>query len=348
MRWYAALVSLLVLNCWDDSIMGDPFRDGRVRIFIWAVAPFLAWVMRPQVGWLLASLWLWAVAVWAYWGMDGYGWQWITYPPLFVLGTRAMVRHGEDMMWKALRVSYWIQACLGVLQWAKIWGDFWPGTHWRPDGALGTIGQETLLGSFLAPLVAVAFFRWSPEEALLGALVCVLCDSSMTMGALGVAAVVALWKRIGIRAAAGLSGVGISCLGLYWALWRVDNSFFNTSGRTPVWETALNFFPEHAWIGWGPGAWAGLYTHWDIPKVLGEWLQLHCEPLDIVFATGWPGLAMAVTWTALTLLKTRNADKAALIAGLVANSLGNATFHYPVTGFLMAFAIALPEPHENA
>lgn len=338
---YVFLVFALFLNAWDPTVVGDPFRDGRLRILIMLLAPLFGWIFGKRVGFWLALLWVWSVELWAFWGMDDYGWQAIMFPPLFVFGAKLLVELSEGAAWGAMRISFLAQAALGCAQALKLAPDLFT-SHWRPDGAIGTVGQETLLGSFLAPLTVVAFFRWSVPEAVLGLTCCFLCNSSMTLGALGGAAVVALWKRVSLRSALALSALGSSLVALWWAIGPADGSFFNPGARTLVWAHALPFARQHP-LGWGPGSWQGLYPFFDLPVAWGTWLQLHNEPLQIFFELGWPGLLIAAIWVFGAIFHTRNSDKATLIAGLALNSAGNFTLHAPMTGLLLAFAISLPE-----
>lgn len=339
MRALVFLVLLGVLNLWHEGTpSGDPFREGRTRILVMIMAGPLGMMLAHRVG-ILGLVWGWAVFVWAYWGMDSYGWWTLAAPPFFLLVGRDLVRRSQVGVWSALRWSFGIQAVLGILQAWHLIPDLFH-DHWRPDGALGTIGQETLLGAFLAPLVPVAFFRWSALEAFTGLLCCFLCSSSMTLAALGGASVVALWKRFGTRPALGLIFVGISCLGLAWMGHRPDSELFSASGRIPVWQAAWIHIPVHPWIGWGPGSWYGLYATWGIEDRT-IWGYLHSEPLQLLLELGWPAFALAC-FAFLVEILDAEADAATIITGLLVNSLGNFPFRVPVTGLLLCLALAMP------
>lgn len=348
MRWlvplFVFLAVLIPVNVWDVTSLGDPFREGRVRDLVFLAAPLIAFIWSHRLPGWICLFWCWSVWLWAYWGMDAYGWAPIALTPLFVFFARALVRLEPRLVMLALRISFSLQAALAIPQFLGWNPTMWI-EHGKKYGPIGTIGQETLLGSFLAPLVIVAIWEWTLWEAALGLVVCVICNSTMTVAALGAALVMAVWKRIGPRAAAGVALLGalLSPVGLI--LKPEDNSFYNTSGRSYVWGVALEKYWDHP-MGWGPGSWEGLYVSWGIPQDKGTWPQLHSEPLTALFETGWLGLAIALLGISLTLRATRNPVKATILGGLFVNSWGNSAFHYPVTAFVFCLALMMPEPHE--
>lgn len=348
MRWSVPLLVFLAVmvpvNVWDVTSLGDPFRDGRVRDLVFLAAPMIAFIWSHRLPAWICMFWCWSVWLWAYWGMDAYGWAPIALTPLFLFFARGLVRLEPRVVMLALRVSYSIQAAMAIPQFLGWNPSMWI-EHTKKYGPIGTIGQETLLGSFLAPLVIVALWEWSVAEALLGLVVVALCNSTMSVVALISALVVMVWKRLGLRSAAALGALCVLLFPVGLILKPEDNSFYNTSGRAYVWEVAWEKFWAHPW-GWGPGSWAGLYVSWEIPQDKGTWPQLHSEPLSALFETGWIGLGIVLLGVALTLWNTRNPVKATILGGLFMNSIGNSTFHYPVTAFLFALALSMPEPDE--
>lgn len=348
MRWsvplFVFLAVMVPVNVWDVTSLGDPFREGRVRDLVFLAAPLIAFTWARRLPAWICMFWCWSVWLWAYWGMDAYGWGPIVLTPLFLFFARGLVRLEPRVVMLALRVSYSVQALLAIPQWFG-----WNPTMWiergKEYGPIGTIGQETLLGSFLAPLVIVALWEWSVAEALLGLVVVAMCNSTMTVVALGSAFVMMIWKRLGLRsgAAAGVLFALLLPVGLVFK--PEDNSFYNTSGRAYAWGVAWEHFWKHPW-GWGPGAWSGLYVSWGIPQDKQRWPELHSEPGTALFETGWPGLLIALSGILLTLRATRNPVKATIIGGLFMNSWGHFTFHAPVTALMFCIALMLPEPDE--
>lgn len=343
--WVLVAVSVPIF-IWGPP--GDPFRDGKVRWMVICLIPLVVVAASRKVEFFLCVWWGWMTFLWAWWGLDHYALLEILLPPLFVFGAKALVELSEGAVWMALRLSYLTQAALGVAQWAKVAPPIWS-DYWRATGAIGTIGQETLLGAFLAPLVCVALWRWTKLEFLLGLVACAGCalpggvTSSMTVAALGGGMAMALWKRVSFRTGLSFCALGFSCLILAGLLHPHDNSFLNTSGRWPVWVIAWGRILENP-IGWGPGSWSALYPHWNIPSALGTWKQIHSEGMFALFETGFPGLIFALVGISGILVFTRNPCKATIIGALAVNALGNSTLHYPVTAFLAALALALPEP----
>lgn len=348
MRYFsicAFMALMIVLNFWDTGCMGDPFREGRVRDLVFLAAPMIGWYWSRKIPAFLCAIWVWAVWLWAYWGMDHYGFMTVMLPILFFYFVHTFVRTSVWTVMAALRLSYIFQACLGILQGMHWIGNIY-GESWRRVDAVGTVGQETLLGSFLAPLCVVALLKWSRVEFVIGLIACYLCSSSMTMAALGGSLMVYAWKIHGKRVAAAVAASGFALLGGFYLSWSFDNPFFNTSGRSAMWPYAFAAIPEH-WLGWGPGAWAGLYPRWDVPKILGLWPELHSEPIWLQFELGWPAVVLAVLGFTSLMVTTRNNVKAIIVGGLLVNSLGNSTFHYPVSALLMCIALCLPEPEHG-
>lgn len=350
MKWLGWLIVVFTIVAWDPHLLcspgalGDPFRDGKLRIMVYLAAPVIAWAACFRLPPALCLLWIWWVWLWAYMGLDSYGWAEVALPVFFLFGARYVTRLGSVL--PAVRACYVLQVGLALLQ---ILG-------WCPpifDGhgtkeLIGTMGQFTLLGAFLAPLVPYAFFRWSMVEAALGFIVVVASGSAMSIAALCAALVAMFWKEVSFRLALAATGLGGAITGLLY-LGLPDNSFFNTSGRIYVWRLAWERIKERPW-GWGPGSWEGLYTFWNVPSATPyvTWDRLHSDWLQLVFEGGWISAAIAAVYVAGFLFWTRSSFRAAVVAGLAVNALGNFPFHFVPTAFLFALAIAMPEPHEEA
>ena len=345
----AWLIVVTTITAWDPGLFGhagstaDPFRDGKLRLLVYCLAPVLAWVLSARISPILCVLWAWWVCLWAYMGLDAYGWKEVALPPLFLLGARYVTRLSPVGTERALRACYLVQVLLALTQilgWAPPF-DGIPSTE-----PMGTMGQFTFLGAFVACLVPYALFRWSAAEAFLGFLAVVSTGSAMSLAALGAATVAVFWKEISVRLAASTAALGLAISGGLWVT-LPDNSFFNTSGRSYVWALAWERIKERPW-GWGPGSWEGLYVFWNVPSVTPRltWDRLHSDWLQLVFEGGWISGILAALFVAGFLVHTRSSLRAAIVAGLAVNALGNFPLHFAATAWLLCLGIAFPEDHE--
>lgn len=330
---------------WDPWGLGDPFRDGRLRILVYFGAPMIAWAACSRISPILCVLWVWWAWLWAFMGPDSYGWKEVALPPFFLFAARYVSRLSPAGTLSAVRVCYLFQAALALVQFIG----YAPPFDGIPSSEpMGTMGQFTFLGTFVACLVPYALFRWSQAEAFLGLLAVVCTGSAMSLAALGAATVAVFWKQISFRLAAATTGLGLGAMAILWFT-LPDNSFFNTSGRIFVWRLAWERIKERPW-GWGPGSWEGLYTFWNVPSVTPGlvWDRLHSDWMQLVFEGGWISGVMAAAYIIGLLRWTRSSFRAAVVAGIAVNALGNFPFHFAATAWLFCLAISLPERHEEA
>lgn len=341
------LIVVTTIMAWDPWGLGDPFRDGRLRILIYIGAPLLAWICCTRISPVLCLLWTWWVCLWAFMGPDHYGWKEVALPPLFVFAARYVAVMSPGGTRSALRLCYLAQVAIALVQVLGYAPPLLTGSSPSTE-PMGTLGHFTLLGAFVAALAPYAFMRWSVIEGILGIVAVICTGSAMAAAALGAAFVVVFWKIIGPRLALATGLLGLSGAGLLWAV-LPPNSFFNTSGRSYVWALAWDRIIERP-LGWGPGAWEGLYPFWNVPSVTPhvEWTRLHSDWLQLVHEGGWPAGALAALFVAGFLFHSRSALRASVVAAIAVNALGNFPFHFAATAWLFCLAISLPEHHEEA
>lgn len=220
-----------------------------------------------------------------------------------------------------------LQAVFGIFQWWG-WDPFSFSEPWFLYKPTGLMGQETLLGAFLAAALAPALFTGRYLSSAVIAL-CIYATHS-TMSAVSAGAVVFLWLwRLdpGLAVRAGAFSVYIGAM----ALWVFpSHPFFSATGRWEFWELALKIHAERPTFGWGPGSWQ------DKQIILhGLWLDhLHNEYLEVLVEYGRTGAVLMVLALLQFAWRFRLTWHHAMVAAILVNAIGNFPLHLAATGTL--------------
>lgn len=339
---YALLIGLLIsMNAIPTWMAGDPYRDGKLNLFfLCSIFPVASWLSRRFDLFLGLAFASW-MAIWCLYDSEGYGFVPALGIPLFLATAEWAARRPIAFSW-VLRITVWIQLALVPLHLAGFYpfetSELIPKFAGRP---IGTMGNETLLAAFLAGMVPFSAVRWTALESFL--LMGGVFATGSTMGAIsmmiGLAA--AAWKNQ-IRWPAICAGGGSALLACLALTIKPGGEFFSLSGRAMLWPIAWEASLSRP-LGWGPGAWAGLYPMWGVPT--GEWVQIHNDVLQLFHEGGWQtGVLVAI---ALYRIMGRM-DAAAFggSAALLMNACGNFTFHFPPTAFMFSFYLASAKQQE--
>lgn len=307
---------------WDYNGLGDFQRDGKFKLMLlstvllaalrfartwhWSVAIFYVYLACSWLNFCF-SQWLLPTASRSY-AFDVLGHEEMAAITalLFLcplIASRITRRDFESLTIAAAL----IHAVIGVLNLRGIY-PFLPLTIEIPENLpVGLLGQQTILGPFLAYGYALALLRAieakydallliSPRwlyvalAAFLGA-VALLTKSSMTYGALAaVTAAILLFYR-GWKPCVVLAGLALLAL-------LVETHFglhpFHTSGRLEPWADAISLWRLRPWFGFGIGSWEPISRIiQDVRHYRDPWIYLHSDPLQVLFELGYVGLALA-------------------------------------------------------
>ena len=336
MAYLLILLSMLAMNLYPMWLQGDPAREGKLCLFLFAaIIPAAIWIGRRLNGYLglaylsYAGLWIWFDA-------ESYG-ALAVYGPLAFLALAAEISVRPKLFYFSIRVSMWVQFAFLALNCA---GRNPLGTF---EGMIGTMGNNTMLGAVLAGMLPVAMGMGWPVEVIL---ICAAVGlSGSTMSVVTVAAVVLAyaWKcgKEGFAIVGVLALIALGCAALSQGF---GGEFMSLSGRMMVWPIALEQWASRP-FGWGPGAWLGLYPIWGIDHS-HVWGQVHSEPIQTLLEGGGQTFVLLGVGLALVLYRAEKIEFAGMI-GLLVNSLGSFTFHFPPTAFLFCAYMAIATNKEN-
>lgn len=206
-----------------------------------------------------------------------------------------------------------------------------------PTHPIGTMGQTTKFGAFIATIAVLAFAIRDYPAAVLCFIAALLTGSSFT--ALGLFAGLLINLRRVFGRPITLGTVLLALFGGYALYsWNPHAHIFTPNGREKVWAAVID-----AWwngpqlLGFGPGAFGELFSVHFQPKELayGSFKQAHNDYLEIPFAFGWMGIVFflglfisilrkfyTLWWNDRYGTKVRDGALAGL-AALMANALGN-------------------------
>lgn len=220
-----------------------------------------------------------------------------------------------------------LQAVFGLAQYFG-WDPYGYVEPWFKNKPTGLMGQETLLGAFLAAALAPALFRGRYLSSAV-ILLCIYATHS-TMSALAAGAVIFLWLwRLEPILAIALTGLMGFALGIVHTL-RPDHPFFSATGRVEFWQLGYAEHLKRPTFGWGPGAWQ------DKQIVLHDlWLNyLHNEFIELLVEYGRVGATLAALALLQFLWRFRLTWHHAMCAAILVNACGNFPLHLAATGTL--------------
>ncbi|MEO1173291.1 MAG: O-antigen ligase family protein, partial [Myxococcota bacterium] len=283
-------------------------REGMVLLVLALVAMVIPGSRAGFEGW--AALWLTAVAVWL---ASAPGWE-----------PRPLVR------WLVLAAA--LQAALALV------GELWDPqqlSEWVPfrgRRALGTFGNPTLLGIWLAAALPLCFVR--PERvaghptgtgmkgwlaALLVVAGTLACRSRVAIGLLVIGALAMVSIRAP-RLRIGCVLAGLSATGLGWALGYGDAAW---NERWSVVKAVIEGMSDRGYLGWLTGIGAeGFTNHWPLWRERQDSLRTlalrhaHNDPLEWTVDFGLLGAGLFVALVALAGKGLRSHADIQRLAGL--------------------------------
>jgi len=331
-----AVVVIVITFYFHGGVQG--IRAGKMLALVIVASMLWAWTLARKVSWSAGAL----MAVAALSAVSaGFG---PTHAPVLVFvtcGTFLMwwcaevgIAKSRPVLW-AFVGSAVLQALYGFAQTQGIDPIFVRTTfqdQWLP---VGTLGQQTLYGPFLAAACGAAIFL---EPVLLVVLLpaALLTLSSMTFLSLCAVAGVYVVHRAGLKIAAGCLALLI-VLGA-GAFFLFPSSFaFDDQGRFQIWRSALKLWSDRPFFGYGLGSYpvlAPLDQSVKLATEHGYFIQAHNDYVQVLFETGLLGFLVvlgAFFEVGRGIKRTFGTKEGkawtAVFAAIAANALGNFTFH---------------------
>jgi O-antigen ligase len=328
------LLAFVAINIVNQHVAGDPFREGKMIIFIFtALVAGCFWVARRFDPWLAAVIGI-ASAEWAFANGPVYG----ILPTAGVLGFLYLGHIASENRWLALwilRVSTWLQAVFCVLQICHVqtFGSMDPNFI---GSITGNMGHPIVVGAWLAACAPLAYFYWSRVEFMICVALALYSGSTMAVMALFAGGAYVWCRRmpilwLGIPLAAVMLGIGV------WFFPQVE--FFSLSGRMLPWKVAYEWILKSPWVGYGPGSWAGLYPTWKV-EYSRVWDFQHNDWLQLCFELGVPVLLISLA-SAVSILNKMSLAYGACLVALMVNALGAFPFHLASLGFLTCCVLGM-------
>lgn len=220
-------------------------------------------------------------------------------------------------------------------------------TYYAPlKPVIGLIGQHTLLVPFLVfALGFVAVELKKPIYWIFGAIIflaIILCNSSMGFLSLAVFLCLYVTYHFGFTFFFGSVVLGELLASLVYI---VSPGLFHGSGRAIIWANAWQLLEHKYWYGFGTGNWEYVGRKIALFKNRPEfWKHLHSDVYQAFFEFGIIGCIPLIIFVAIitkksvSIIQGRCKERFPYIAGffcLLANSLGNLTFHVVPYGFIL-------------
>lgn len=328
------LLAFVAVNVVNKHVGGDPFREGKMIIFLLAALfAGCVWVAQRFDPWLAAVMGI-ASAEWAWKGGTFYG----ILPTAGVLGFLYLGHVASRDQWLThwiLRASTWIQVvfCLAQMLRIKTFG----GNDPYFDGLIyGSMGHPVVVGAWFAAVAPLAWFYWSKAEFLVCAALALWSGSTMAIVALLAGGGYVWVRRVPSLALLAIPAALLLLLGVYLF---PEVEFFSISGRQIPWRVAYEHILQSPWVGYSPGSWDGMYETWKVP-FHKRWNFVHNDWLQLCFELGIPAFCIAMV-AAYSVLRKALLPYGACLAALLVNALGNFPFHLPGLSFLFVVALAL-------
>lgn len=306
---------------WDYNGLGDFQRDGKFKLLLLSTVILAALRFARTWHWSVALFYVYLACSWLHFCFN----EWILpvagKPYAFevrgheemaaitallflcpILASRVTRRDFETLtIWAAAA-----HAVIGVLNLRGIY-PFLPITIKIYENLpIGLLGQQTILGPFLAYGYALALLRaieakydaltlisprwtYGALAAFIGA-IALLTKSSMTYGAMAAVSTAILLFYRGWKPCVGLAAVALLAL-------LIETHFglhpFHTSGRLEPWADAISLWRLRPWFGFGIGSWEPLSRIiQDVRQYRDPWTYLHSDPLQALFELGHVGTVL--------------------------------------------------------
>lgn len=335
---------LLLTGLIDWKAIVNPARTGQYRALFVVAAPLLVNPLRKKIG-LPAALFLaYALFMWAMRGMSEHGaWQVAgTTAALFLSLWLAKLKDLPAILtWAAT-----IQAALGLYQYfgGNPFGITDP--HWLHK-PLGLMGQETILGAFLAACLSPALFTKRYVCAAIIAACAIATSSTMTVLSVGAVAFFWLWR---IRPQLIKYALFLSVAGFLYPIFRArilysqpwpEMDFFSLNLRDELWALGWSAHEARPVFGLGAGGWKDLYVIWKGVRVT----YLHSEYLEFLVEHGRVGLSLILLAIGQFFFSLRKTWHHGLVLAVLVNCFGNFTLHIPAIGtlFLTAWVLSVQQ-----
>ena len=188
---------------------------------------------------------------------------------------------------------------------------------------VGVYPNENLLGAVLVAAIPFAYLgfrgpaRYWFAFYLAGMAVATTSRTAIFAAAITVMALFILRPRVdddrgalGREAIAGLILAGAVFASVFVLLHHWDPSAL--TGRAYLWSVASEHVQESPWVGHGPQTWATLYqSSSEIPRATQD--STHNQWMDVLFVTGWVGIALLVGLALVTILSSGSARAGVLL-----------------------------------
>lgn len=352
------LALLLTTFMGIDSYQGiDAFRFGKVRYALLFGCVLLFLKLKKYYGIGISAFVAYAAAQMILFNYPLYGYfdtSLVVFIPLIPIAIK------ENISTKFfVNTVVWVgafQSVIGILQFFGIHFLWFPAN--RPSifdhdwGALndwhevcGTLGQHTILGSFLALCLAPALWCKNWLASILIFTCIILTRSSMSIGCAIVVSGLYLCYRFKPKFMfyfwCGVAAIGFTVWWNFPDLYfgGTKHSLFKLLGRDKIWPIAWELFKQQPYLGRGVGFWA-LWSEKNIGLMFGGgiWDKVHSEPLQMLVEQGLIGASFCLYAAYEFIRSFKLTWHHALVVGLLVNSLANFPFH--LMGHAILFCVA--------
>ncbi len=335
------LLAFIAINIVNQHVSGDPFREGKLIVFLFAALFGASVWIANRFNLFLGLTVMIAAAEWAYANGPLFG----IVPVVGCVGflyLGHLASQNEQLILLLLRASTIIQLVFCAFQMFghQCFGGINPYFNWM---LFGNLGHPIVLSAWMAAIAPLAYFYWSRVEFLIICAVCLYSGSTMGVMALVAGGAYVWWRRLGWPVmAAGILGF----IALSFCVWRFPEvEFFSLSGRLLPWRRAVFWILQSPWVGYGPGSWSGMYHRWGV-EYAREWSPMHSDALQLAFEIGLPGFLLFITGIYMILRKCSVAY-GAVMSSLLINGVGAFPFHIPELAFVFCTCLSMKDEGEK-
>lgn len=332
---FFVFIGLFLVTCAFDYELLKPF-DNSFRWVLLASVPATFYFFNKKLHWapaLVASYALlqWILKDYQFWGV-------LPLAVLFgLLGAAAYFRSITDLYFFGTCLIWFgvFQALVAIPQWYGIHWLYMPLDQWTNGIPLGTLGQHTLLGSFMLCCLPPALWRGRYLLAAIILFTALITKSSMTYAGLGAILVLFVWHKANIKYAAAVALAGIIPMLFGLVFFGCKYEIFCSTGRSTFWPLAWQAFLKAPIFGHGLGYWGHIEAPHNIGIINGAVpYQTHNEYLQLLVNWGLVGGIGAVVALGEFLLKLRPTWYHAVVCAVLVNMIGQFSQQIPGVAFI--------------
>ena len=261
--------------------------------------------------------------------------NWLCFVWFYKLCLEYLDEEKIEKIFKWFRYSVLLILFYCVLQYLRL-DEFLIGTASKHDELVGTIGNPSHLGGYLA-IIQPIFFKKGLINILSLMLLWLIILLTVSASGFFVGAMVILFWLLLNKKFAIFGGLSVLCCALSGFLAYKIPLFFSVSHRIDMWKLAFEVFKNKAITGFGLGSFGLMKL--DVASFPGmRWQHLHNAYYQVAFELGLIGLVLVLwcIWDYFTIFKTLKTDLTIRLASMFFGFCLLALFTFPDHLFLMA------------